>query len=65
MVLRSELGGPAMTHYATLWSLLLLVSGYPHVIPVATYSTENACNEAITKIVPHPVEEFKLECRAQ
>jgi hypothetical protein len=44
MVLSSEFGGPAMTHYATVWSLLLLVSGYPHVIPVAAYSTDNACS---------------------
>jgi hypothetical protein len=51
-----------MTHFATVWSILLLVTGYPRAIPVATYSTEEACKEAITKIIAHPQKEFKLEC---
>ena len=44
------------------FSLLLLVTGYPRAIPVATYYTEEACKEAITKIIAHPQKEFKLEC---
>ena len=51
-----------MTHFATVFSLLLLVTGYPRAIPVATYYTEDACKEAITKIIAHPQKEFKLEC---
>jgi hypothetical protein len=62
MVLSSEFGGLAMTHFATVWSLLLLVTGFPHEIPVATYYTEEACKEAITKMIVHPQKEFKLEC---
>jgi hypothetical protein len=62
IVLSSEFGGPAMTHFATVWSILLLVTGYPRAIPVATYSTEEACKEAITKIIAHPQKELKLEC---
>jgi hypothetical protein len=62
IVLSSEFGGLAMTHFATVWSILLLVTGYPRAIPVATYYTEEACKEAITKIIAHPQKEFKLEC---
>ena len=51
-----------MTHFATVWTILLPVTGYPRAIPVATYATEEACKEAITKIIAHPQKEFKLEC---
>ena len=32
-----------MTFYAMVWSLLLLVCGYPNMIPIAA-STEDACS---------------------
>ena len=51
-----------MTHFATVWTVLLLVTGYPRAITVATYDTEEACKEAITKIIAHPQKELKLEC---
>ena len=50
-----------MTRFA--WSLLLLVAGYPHAIPIAGYDTEQNCEQAITKMIAHPYKEFKLECR--
>ena len=33
MVLSSEFGGLAMTHFATVWTILLLVTGYPRDDP--------------------------------
>jgi hypothetical protein len=62
IVLSSEFGGLAMTHFATVWTILLLVTGYPRAITVATYDTEEACKEAITKMIAHPQKELKLEC---
>jgi hypothetical protein len=62
IVLSSEFGGLAMTHFATVWTILMLVTGFPPAITVATYDTEEACKEAITKMIAHPQKEFKLEC---
>ena len=44
------------------WSLLLLVAGYPHAIPIAGYDNEEACRQAITNMISHSLKEFKLEC---
>jgi hypothetical protein len=49
-----------MTRFA--WTLLLLVTSYPHAIPIAGYDNEEACRQAITNMISHSLKEFKLEC---
>ena len=61
IVLSKRIGGLPMTRFA--WSLLLLVAGYPHAIPIAGYDSQQNCEQAITKMIAHPYKEFKLECR--